>query len=104
MSCFYRLVFSKNAATCRSQLTHHRQQVVEALAEAKNATKAATIEEADASTQKHKALPLRGYRYAGVLTWSFSQSMKPSILAHPPAVLGAANPLSHHFACAIISK
>jgi len=32
-----------------------RQQVVEALAEAKNATKAATIEEADASTQKHKA-------------------------------------------------
>ena len=39
--------------------------MVEALAEAKNATKAATIEEADASTQKHKALPLRGYRYAG---------------------------------------
>lgn len=52
--------------------------MVEALAEAKNATKAATIEEADASTQKHKALPLRGYRYAGALTWSFSQSMKLS--------------------------
>lgn len=77
---------------------------MEALAEAKNATKAATVEEAEASTQKHKALLLRGCRYAGALTSSFSQSMKLCILAHPPAVLGAVNPLLHHFACAIISK
>ena len=77
---------------------------MEALAEAKNATKAATVEEADASTQKHKALLLRGCRYAGALAWSFSQSMKLCIVAHPPAALWAANPRSHDVACAIITK